>query len=188
MPRKKGSTGYVPTSAHERILAALLVEAGEPISSVAARFGVKNAAGKEWLRSWRAGHDRFYLCEHGRDTCDGCLTDYETSAGYVWNGRGPERGPLWSPARVATAAHRLAADCFVVAIQTLRNNPMGIERSYRSLDIDAQAMFAPVWDLCRLAADELEAARAKLDHAHALADELRADLHPIEIISQDGGV
>lgn len=185
--QKGKHVGYRQTTDDERLLAVLLVESGVSMESVAVDFGVSLATGiKAWIRDWR--DRRVYVF---RDE-PFALSSYEQAAGYdVKGGPNPddlersyritiERGPQWSRARVAAVTRDLARDCFASAIASTKSmvapgtaTLAAIGRVYRCLDDDARALYAPVWDLCQLAIDEIETGRAKLVRAVELAADMQ---------------
>ncbi len=180
--RQKGKrAGYRQTTRDERLLAVLRIESGDSIADVATCFGVSLSAVETWIEEWRSRHHGFGF--------DDELAPYEESAGYVLvrnatdNADYPyrsryhiERGPHWSRPRLETARVTLARDTFLAAIADTRSmvapgraTLAAIHRVYRSLDGETQALYTPIWDLCQLAVDEIEAGRTKLQRAADLA-------------------
>lgn len=198
--KQKGKhAGYRRATDDERLLAALRVESGIPIETVAVEFNLSVETGvKPWLKQqkersiWFEQTDEPTQEEIERAPLD--LYADEIAAGYVfrhdnvnetawqrgrWRARyRVERGPSWSTAAVTAAAFALARRCFVAALADVRSmvapskaTVAAIQRVYRCLDDDAQALYAPVWDLCQMALDEIEAGREKLQRASRIASE-----------------
>lgn len=176
---KKPKGAYRQTTLNERLLAALRVESGVPIETVAVDFGVSIAGVETWIEAWREPST------FNED--DTVLSQHEIVAGYqselvsvdmLHRRHRVTRGPRWSQTRLAAGVASLAKHCFTAALADARSTTPGeatllaIGRVYRCLDDTTQALYAPVWDLCQLALDELEAGRAKLARAVDLAASL----------------
>lgn len=195
-PQHGKHAGYRQTSDEERMLAVLRVESGVPIETVAAEFNVTVATGvRAWIERWRERSVWFddQPTDAEIERAPSQLWPHVVAAGYVFElvdsyegSRGwrydyrVDRGPQWSPQRAGLAANALAMECFASAIRDMRTMTKptiatlgAIGRVYRCLDAESQALYAPVWDLCQLALDEMESGRAKFARAADLAVSLQ---------------